>query len=219
MAAHKTLAKYMSEANKIGKCIVHSSRQCAKHVYELRHGKVSKGLHVCHTCIHRSCIRDSHMFLGNKYKDARHREYYSIADYESRAKFVGECLVYPAKGSVARKIYQLRHGKLPSHLLVCHICDNPPCILDAHHFVGTNADNMADAVKKNRFKTGKAALPGAYEARCKKSAKLWRSKSYRTKTVAGIRLAKEKQAEGVRLAWRDGVYENVKRDKGGHFTK
>ena len=38
--------------------------------------------------------------------------------------------------------------------LVCHRCDNPPCINPKHLFVGTSKDNVADCIRKMRHQHG-----------------------------------------------------------------
>lgn len=42
----------------------------------------------------------------------------------------------------------------PSGLVVRHACDNPACINPEHLSLGTQADNIADAVKRNRIARG-----------------------------------------------------------------
>lgn len=49
-----------------------------------------------------------------------------------------------------RVSWMVEHGWIPSDVLVCHECDNPPCVRASHLFRGTNADNLGDMVRKGR---------------------------------------------------------------------
>ena len=54
-----------------------------------------------------------------------------------------------------RKLYmQQTNKRLPRHIQVMHICDNPMCINPAHLKEGTAAMNMQDAANKNRIAYG-----------------------------------------------------------------
>ena len=57
----------------------------------------------------------------------------------------GRRLVYTHRVS-----WEITNGPIPSGLLVCHHCDNPPCVRPSHLFVGTQADNVRDMWAKGR---------------------------------------------------------------------
>jgi len=53
-----------------------------------------------------------------------------------------------------RMAWIFTRGAIPSGMLVCHSCDNPPCCNPSHLFLGSHQDNSDDAVSKGRMAHG-----------------------------------------------------------------
>ena len=64
-----------------------------------------------------------------------------------------------SKNVLAHRVsYSIANGAIKPGMLVMHSCDNPGCVNPAHLSEGTNADNSADKVSKNRQPRGESSV-------------------------------------------------------------
>lgn len=53
---------------------------------------------------------------------------------------------------VHRVAWELAHGAIPAGMVVLHACDNPNCVNVRHLSIGTQRDNVRDAVRKGHMR-------------------------------------------------------------------
>ena len=95
-----------------------------------------------------------------------------------------------------RFAWTLKNGPIPPGKFVLHSCDNPPCVNDNHHFLGTKKDNTHDMIAKGRggWKKGDEWQSG----HAGKSAKGERNRHAKL-TASDIPIIRQKAADGKKL--------------------
>lgn len=73
----------------------------------------------------------------------------------------GRLFKYEGKFQLPHRVaYQLKVGRIPEGMYVCHHCDNGHCVNQEHLFLGTQADNIRDAKQKGRLRAGPGVPKG-----------------------------------------------------------
>lgn len=91
-------------------------------------------------------------------------------------------LSYQNKDTSSHRVaYEITHGVIPPGAVVRHQCDNPRCCRPDHLLLGTQQDNVDDAVKRGRWGNSKLTWDEVREIREK----------HATGTTSTRKLAKE----------------------------
>ena len=102
--------------------------------------------------------------------------------------YIGKSKSYKNKRLAHRFSYEYFKGSFPKfnefgkRICVCHTCDTPLCINPNHLFLGTQKDNVQDAVKKGRMIGTKGKKLGPHSEETKRKI---------SQTLTGKKLSEE----------------------------
>lgn len=131
-----------------------SYRACAKTFYiSLKSFKGGYGKYCCTSCQ----LRDRALPLKERFF-----KHFGTPNKKGCIEWKGSIGVF-GYGRIAegkkffqahRLSYIYNRGHIPEGLIVCHQCDNPPCVNPKHLFLGTYKDNTQDCHSKMRHNFG-----------------------------------------------------------------
>jgi hypothetical protein len=139
-----------------------SSGSAKRYAFFLEFGRMPQRVKLTMSCRNASCVNPFHIIDGD---DAER--------FWLKVKILGkdDCWLWvagtrrdgygvfqvfnPHKNFAAHRFaFEDKVGPIPSRLYVCHRCDRKLCVNPSHLFLGTQKDNMVDAVSKGIMRKG-----------------------------------------------------------------
>lgn len=96
-------------------------------------------------------MNDTQRFLAKVKKSTKCWEWTASKDGFGYGMFS----LYGKRQGAHRASWQIFKGQIPKKMYVLHKCDNPSCVRPGHLFIGTQKENVKDAVSKGRHKTNR----------------------------------------------------------------
>lgn len=136
--------------------IAHSAKNIEKRRKKAVDWLRSSGKVILHPC--KTCSEPCYRVYAHAFCSAKCRFIFYIEKSDScwlwrggrnrsgYGKFMMNNKLYVA----SRASFVLFKGDIKEGYLVCHSCDNPPCVNPDHLWQGTNSDNQLDSVQKGR---------------------------------------------------------------------
>ncbi len=135
-------------------------------------------------------------------------------------------IMFGAKAWVASRLsWTVFRSSIPTGMLVCHTCDNPPCINPAHLWLGTYKQNSDDKISKKRdFHPSRPRVLSEQKVRAILAEPL---------TVSNLKLSKKYKMcnSAIGRVRSNKIWKHIQRDKAklqiylehwknmGHFSK
>ena len=69
----------------------------------------------------------------------------------ANSKGYGQFSIGGVSKSTHKISYIIHKGEIPDGLMICHTCNNPPCVNPNHLYAGTGKDNAQQAAKEGRL--------------------------------------------------------------------
>jgi len=88
-----------------------------------------------------------------------------------------------------RLAWEFAYGPIPTGLKVLHLCHLPPCIKAEHLYLGTQANNVDDAIRAGNHLGGRPSIAGTTEARIKTARRRAKKQGlllYKCRGAAGV---------------------------------